>query len=53
MVADARLIKPLGVKLVREIVSQHLSRVIVEEESIGGFGDHVLHFLELDGALYN
>ena len=25
--------------------------ITVEEGSIGGFGDHVLHFLTLDGAL--
>jgi len=50
-VADARFMKPLDVDLVRELASKHSAMVIVEEGSIGGFGDHVLHFLALDGAL--
>ena len=50
-VADARFMKPLDVDLVRELASEHSAMVFVEEGSIGGFGDHVLHFLALDGAL--
>lgn len=50
-VADARFMKPLDVDLIRELADDHSAMVIVEEGSIGGFGDHVLHFLALDGAL--
>uniref|UniRef100_A0A7S1Z117 1-deoxy-D-xylulose-5-phosphate synthase n=1 Tax=Trieres chinensis TaxID=1514140 RepID=A0A7S1Z117_TRICV len=49
-VADARFMKPLDVDLIRELADDHGAMVIVEEGSIGGFGDHVLHFLALDGA---
>jgi 1-deoxy-D-xylulose-5-phosphate synthase len=50
-VADARFMKPLDVDLVRELADQHSVLITVEEGSIGGFGDHVLHFLSLDGLL--
>jgi len=50
-VADARFMKPLDVDLVRELADEHSVLITVEEGSIGGFGDHVLHFLALDGAL--
>ena len=50
-VAVARFVKSLDVKLVRELASQHLSMVIVEEEFIGGFRNHILYFLELVGVL--
>lgn len=50
-VADARFMKPLDVNLVRELADEHGVLITVEEGSIGGFGDHVLHFLSLDGAL--
>ena len=50
-VVDARFTKPLDVELVRELASQHLSMVIVEEEFIGGFRNHILYFLELVGVL--
>ena len=50
-VADARFMKPLDIDLVRELASSHEILVTVEEGSIGGFGDHVLHFLANDGAL--
>lgn len=50
-VADARFMKPLDVDLVRELVDEHSVLITVEEGSIGGFGDHVLHFLSLDGLL--
>merc|ERR1712051_1094573 len=50
-VADARFMKPLDVDLVRELADEHGVLITVEEGSIGGFGDHVLHFLALDGAL--
>jgi len=50
-VADARFMKPLDVDLIRALVAENGVIVTVEEGSIGGFGDHVLHFLALDGAL--
>lgn len=50
-VADGRFMKPLDVDLVRELADDHSVLITVEEGSIGGFGDHVLHFLSLDGLL--
>lgn len=50
-VADARFMKPLDIDLIRELADDSGTLITVEEGSIGGFGDHVLHFLSLDGAL--
>ena len=50
-VADARFMKPLDIDLIRELADDSGTFITVEEGSIGGFGDHVLHFLSLDGAL--
>lgn len=50
-VADARFMKPLDVDLVRQLADEHSVLITIEEGSIGGFGDHVLHFLSLDGLL--
>jgi 1-deoxy-D-xylulose-5-phosphate synthase len=50
-VADARFMKPLDVDLVRDLADDHGVLITIEEGSIGGFGDHVLHFLSLDGLL--
>nr|AUJ59071.1 plastid 1-deoxyxylulose-5-phosphate synthase [Neoporphyra haitanensis] len=50
-VADARFMKPLDTELVRSLAADHEVLVTVEEGSIGGFGDHVLHFLALEGLL--
>mmetsp|Transcript_18615 Transcript_18615/g.34270 ORF Transcript_18615/g.34270 Transcript_18615/m.34270 type:complete len:753 (-) Transcript_18615:93-2351(-) len=50
-VADARFMKPLDIDLIRELAKDNGNIITVEEGSIGGFGDHVLHFLSLDGAL--
>ena len=52
-VADARWMKPLDTELVSELAAEHDVLITVEEGSIGGFGDHVLHFLALSGALDN
>lgn len=52
-VADARFMKPLDVDLIRELAEDNGIIITIEEGSIGGFGDHVLHFLSLDGALDN
>lgn len=50
-VADARFMKPLDVDLVRQLADEHSVMITIEEGSIGGFGDHVLHFLTLDGLM--
>lgn len=50
-VADARFMKPLDVDLIRQLADEHSVLITIEEGSIGGFGDHVLHFLSLDGLL--
>jgi 1-deoxy-D-xylulose-5-phosphate synthase len=50
-VADARFMKPLDVDLVRQLADDNGVLITIEEGSIGGFGDHVLHFLSLDGLL--
>jgi 1-deoxy-D-xylulose-5-phosphate synthase len=50
-VADARFMKPLDIDLIRELADDHSVIITVEEGSIGGFGDHVLHFCALDGLL--
>ena len=50
-VADARFMKPLDVDLVRQLADENSVIITVEEGSIGGFGDHVLHFLTLDGLM--
>lgn len=50
-VADARFMKPLDRDLIRKLVADHDIVISIEEGSIGGFGDHVLHFLALEGYL--
>ena len=50
-VADARFMKPLDTDLVRRLMREHDALITIEEGSIGGFGDHVLHFAALDGLL--
>eukprot|EP00168_Porphyra_purpurea_P002281 TRINITY_DN1262_c0_g1_i5.p1 TRINITY_DN1262_c0_g1~~TRINITY_DN1262_c0_g1_i5.p1 ORF type:complete len:333 (-),score=134.71 TRINITY_DN1262_c0_g1_i5:522-1463(-) len=50
-VADARFLKPLDTGLVHSLAADHEVLVTVEEGSIGGFGDHVLHYLALEGLL--
>ena len=50
-VADARWMKPLDTELITELAKEHSVMVTVEEGSIGGFGDHVLHYLSLAGLL--
>jgi 1-deoxy-D-xylulose-5-phosphate synthase len=50
-VADARFMKPLDVDLIRQLADDHSVIITIEEGSIGGFGDHVLHFMTLDGLM--
>ena len=46
-----RWMKPLDTDLIKKLGESHSVMVTVEEGSIGGFGDHVLHFLALSGLL--
>lgn len=50
-VADARFMRPLDIDLIRSLANSHDVLITVEEGSVGGFGDHVLHFMSLDGLL--
>jgi len=50
-VADARWMKPIDTDLVSRLAEEHSILITCEEGSIGGFGDHVLHFLALGGFL--
>ena len=50
-VADARFMKPLDEELIASLAEEHDVIVTVEEGSIGGFGDHVNHFLTNSGKL--
>uniref|UniRef100_A0A7S2ZCS7 1-deoxy-D-xylulose-5-phosphate synthase n=4 Tax=Rhodosorus marinus TaxID=101924 RepID=A0A7S2ZCS7_9RHOD len=50
-VADARFMKPLDKELIRSLAASHQVLITVEEGSIGGFGDHVLHSMALEGLL--
>ena len=50
-VADARFMKPLDQDLVLRLAREHEVLITVEENSIGGFGSHVLHLLAMSGAL--
>ena len=50
-VADARFMKPLDIDLVRKLASENDVLITIEENSVLGFGDYVLHFLALEGAL--
>ena len=50
-VADARFMKPLDTELVLRLARNHEVLITVEENSIGGFGSHVLHLLATSGVL--
>lgn len=50
-VADARFMKPLDTDLIRRLIRNHDVLITIEEGSIGGFGDHVLHYAALNGLL--
>jgi len=50
-VADARWMKPIDTDLVNRLANDHSILITCEEGSIGGFGDHVLHYLALGGFL--
>lgn len=50
-VADARFMKPLDADLIRRLAGEHDAMLTVEENAIGGFGAHVMHFMVLDGLM--
>ena len=50
-VADARFCKPLDTDLVRRLASEHEVLITIEENAIGGFGSHVMHYLTHAGLL--
>src|SRR5262249_1816115 len=50
-VADARFAKPLDTAMIKRLAQNHEVLLTIEEGSIGGFGDHVLHYLAWDGLL--
>merc|ERR1719410_1797368 len=50
-VADARFMKPLDTELITQLANDHSILITIEEGSIGGFGDHVMHFLTLNGYM--
>ena len=50
-VADARFMKPLDKDMIRQLADEHSVLITAEEGSVGGFGDHVLHFLTHDGLM--
>ncbi|MEP6786009.1 MAG: 1-deoxy-D-xylulose-5-phosphate synthase [Sphingomonadales bacterium] len=50
-VADLRFAKPLDVELIRKLLTTHEVAVTVEENSIGGFGAHVLTMASDEGLI--
>jgi 1-deoxy-D-xylulose-5-phosphate synthase len=52
-VADARFMKPLDEDLVFRLAREHEVLITVEENSVGGFGSHVLQRLAMAGLLDN
>ncbi|MGQ0741800.1 MAG: 1-deoxy-D-xylulose-5-phosphate synthase [Alphaproteobacteria bacterium] len=50
-VADARFAKPLDTDLVSRLAQNHELLITIEEGAIGGFGEHVLHYLAWEGLL--
>lgn len=50
-VADARFMKPLDTELIDYLVKHHEILITVEENSIGGFGSHVMQYLSQSGYL--
>jgi len=50
-VADLRFAKPLDIGLIRKLLTTHEVAVTVEENSIGGFGAHVLTMASDEGLI--
>ncbi|MFZ1414559.1 MAG: 1-deoxy-D-xylulose-5-phosphate synthase [Defluviicoccus sp.] len=49
--ADARFAKPLDHDLVRRLATEHPVLITLEENAIGGFAAHVMHYLATEGLL--
>jgi 1-deoxy-D-xylulose-5-phosphate synthase len=49
-IVDARFAKPLDVKLIMEVATNHEVLITIEEGSIGGFGSHVMQLLSDRGV---
>ena len=52
-IADARFAKPLDHDLIDRLAQGHDLLVTIEEGAVGGFGSHVLAYLNASGALQN
>lgn len=50
-VADARFLRPLDEKLIRDLAKNHEALITIEEGVQGGFGSAVLHFMAHEGLL--
>ncbi len=50
-VADLRFAKPLDVDLIRKLLTTHEVAVTIEENSVGGFGAHVLTMASDEGLI--
>ncbi|MDG4604355.1 MAG: 1-deoxy-D-xylulose-5-phosphate synthase [Defluviicoccus sp.] len=49
--ADARFAKPLDCELVRRLATEHPVLITLEENAVGGFAAHVMHYLATEGLL--
>ncbi len=52
-VADARFAKPIDEELISRLAMDHGVLITIEENSVGGFGAHVLQYLAGEGLLDN
>jgi len=50
-VADLRFAKPLDIDLIRKLLTTHEVAITIEENSIGGFGAHVLTMASDEGLI--
>jgi 1-deoxy-D-xylulose-5-phosphate synthase len=50
-VADARFAKPLDTELIVRLAQNHELLITIEEGAVGGFGEHVMHYLAWAGLL--
>jgi 1-deoxy-D-xylulose-5-phosphate synthase len=52
-VADARFMKPLDTQMIDQLANDSDILVTIEEGSVGGFGSHVIDFLQNNGNMDN